>query len=113
VPFLDPAGMLKGEPLRGWSGRFFHSENMTFGHWDIAAGAAPLQQHQHEQEEVWHVVEGELMITIDGNEQRVGPGSVAIVPPNAPHSVRALSAARAIVADYPLRLQLPGRPNQS
>jgi quercetin dioxygenase-like cupin family protein len=53
------------------------------------------------------------MITIDGNEQRVGPGSVAIVPPNAPHSVRALSAARAIVADYPLRLQLPGRPNQS
>ncbi len=113
MPFLDPAGMLKGEPLRGWSGRFFHSENMTFGHWDIASEAAPLQQHQHEQEEVWHVVEGELMITIDGNERRVGPGSVAIVPPNTPHSARALGAARAIVADFPLRLQLPGRQNRT
>jgi hypothetical protein len=32
----------------------------------------------------------------------------AIVPPNTPHSVRALRASRAIIADYPLRPNLPG-----
>jgi quercetin dioxygenase-like cupin family protein len=31
------------------------------------------------------------------------PGVVAIVPPNTPHSVVALSDGRAIVIDYPLR----------
>jgi hypothetical protein len=53
--------MLGGSPLAGWSGRFFHSENMTFGHWEIAEGAADLHEHEHPQEEVWNVVEGEIL----------------------------------------------------
>jgi quercetin dioxygenase-like cupin family protein len=110
VPFIAPDEMLSGEPLPGWSGRFLHSENMTFSHYDIAAGAAPLHEHFHEQEEVWHVVAGELALTIDGVEQTLIAGCVAVVPPNTPHSVRPLTASRAIVADYPLRLQLPGNP---
>jgi mannose-6-phosphate isomerase-like protein (cupin superfamily) len=108
VPFVDPADMVQGAPLPGWSGRFFHSENMTFAHWDIAADAAPLHEHQHVQEEVWNVVAGELLITIDGVERQIGPGGVAVVPPNTPHAVRALTAARAVIADYPLRESLPG-----
>jgi hypothetical protein len=35
-------------------------------------------------------------------------GCVAIVPPQTPHSVRPLSACQAIIADYPLRPNLPG-----
>ena len=62
--------MLAGEPLPGWNGRFLHSATMTFAHYDIAAGAAPLHGHQHE--------------------------------------VRPLGACRAIVADDPLRMSLPG-----
>jgi quercetin dioxygenase-like cupin family protein len=31
----------------------------------------------------------------------VGPGAAAVIPPNAPHSVKALTNARAIVVDYP------------
>jgi hypothetical protein len=30
MPFIDASEMLHGAPLQGWSGRFFHSENMTF-----------------------------------------------------------------------------------
>ena len=101
--------MLSGEPLPGWRGRFFHAENMTFAHYDIAADAQPLHEHQHEQEEVWHIVEGEVALTIAGSETIVTAGSVAIVPPHTPHSVRPLGACRAIVADYPLRLNLPGQ----
>ena len=108
MPFVDPAEMLAGEPLPGWRGRFVHSENMTFAHYDIAADAAPLHEHHHEQEEVWHVVAGELVVSIAGVERTLGPGGVAIVPPNTPHSVRAVRASRAIVADYPLCPNLPG-----
>lgn len=99
--------MLTGAPLPGWSGRFFHSANMTFAYWDIAADAAPLHEHDHLQEEVWHVVEGELLLAIDGVEHRVA-GAAAVVPPNTPHSVTPLGAARAIIADFPLRESLPG-----
>jgi hypothetical protein len=51
MPFVDPVEMMKGSPLAGWTGRFFHSENMTFAHWDIAPDAAPLHEHHHPQEE--------------------------------------------------------------
>lgn len=112
MPFVDPADMLHGTPLPGWTGRFFHSEHMTFSHYDIAADAVPLHEHQHPQEEVWHIVDGELAITIDGVEQVLGPGSAATVPPDTNHSARPVRACRAIVTDYPLRLQLPGNPEK-
>ena len=108
MPFLRPSEMLSGEPLPGWSGRFLHSENMTFAHYDIAADAAPLHEHRHQQEEVWHIVEGEVALTIDGEEQVLGAGCVAVVPADTPHSVRPLGACRAVIADYPLRPDLPG-----
>jgi mannose-6-phosphate isomerase-like protein (cupin superfamily) len=108
MTFLRPADMIVGEPLPGWSGRFFHAANMTFAHYDIAEGAQPLHEHQHEQEEVWHIVLGEVSITVGGTEATLTAGSVAIVPPETPHSVRPLGPCRAIIADYPLRPNLPG-----
>src|ERR1700688_1712790 len=108
MPFVRPSEMLAGEPLTGWSGRFLHSANMTFAHYDIAADATPLHAHQHEQEEVWHIVECAVALSIAGEEQVLTAGCIAVVPPDTPHSVRPLSACRAIIADYPLRPNLPG-----
>jgi len=85
-----------------------HSANMTFAHWDIDTGAAALHEHQHEQEEVWHIVDGEVALTIAGEEQVLGAGCIAVIPPHTPHSVRPISVCRAIIADYPLRPNLPG-----
>ena len=99
--------MLAGEPLPGWSGRFLHSATMTFAHYDIAPGAAPLHEHQHEREEVWHIVDGEVALSIAGEEQVLTAGCVA-VPPETPHSVRPLGACRVVIADYPRRPNLPG-----
>jgi len=86
MPFVRPSDMLSGRPLPGWSGRFVHSANMTFAHWDIEAGAAALHEHQHEQEEVWHIVAGEVALTVAGEEQVLGAGCVAVIPPHTPHS---------------------------
>jgi mannose-6-phosphate isomerase-like protein (cupin superfamily) len=99
--------MLGGSPLPGWSGRFLHSSDMTFAHYDVAAGAAPLHEHQLEQEEVWHIVDGEVAHCIAGEEQVLSVGCVAVVPPETPHSVRSVGACRALIADYPLRPNLP------
>jgi mannose-6-phosphate isomerase-like protein (cupin superfamily) len=101
--------MVEVTPLPGWTGRFFHSQNMTFGHWEIAADAASLHEHDHPNEEVWNVVEGTVIVSIDGHECTLGPGDVAVVPPDTPHSVRAVSDCRVVVADFPRRHQLPGR----
>jgi len=81
---------------------------MTFVYYEIDADAVPIHKHQHPEEEVWNVVEGTLAITIDGVEHVAGPGCAAIVPPNTPHSTRALSASRAIVVDFPVRARVGG-----
>lgn len=102
MPFIDTRDIEPRERLPGWRGRIFSSGLMTFAHWDFDPGAT-IHPHHHEQEEVWHVLEGELEVTI-GDETRIaGPGMVAVAPPDTPHAVRALTAGKAIVADFPLR----------
>jgi mannose-6-phosphate isomerase-like protein (cupin superfamily) len=105
---IEPADMIRGKPLRGWSGSFFQSDNMTFGIWEITADAAPLHEHHHPQEEVWNVVAGEIALTVDGEERVARAGCAVVIPPNARHSARPLGPCRAIVVDWPVRDSLPG-----
>jgi quercetin dioxygenase-like cupin family protein len=102
MPFLHPDEMKAAEPLPGWRGRFWRSEAMSFGRYTIAAGAS-IHEHHHPNEEVWIVVEGTLEVTVDGVTRTAGPGGVALVPPDALHSVRALTDGLAIVANHPVR----------
>ena len=102
MAFIDTAELEVLNKRPGWRGRLFHSQHNTFIWWDFDQGAG-IHCHQHEQEEVWHVIEGELDVTVAETTRRCGPGSVAIVPPNTPHAVAVVKAGRAIVVDYPLR----------
>jgi len=102
VAFLDTSTMESKEPLPGWAGRFFNSENLTFGYYDTVAGAS-IHEHSQPNEEIWHIVDGELEVTIGRATRVAGPGCVAIVPANTTHSVRVLSPGRVIVVDYPRR----------
>ena len=102
VPFIDTEKLQVVERLPGWYGRYFHSQNMTFAHYDFKRGSS-IHEHFHPQEEVYEVVEGELELTIDGVKQIARPGTVGIVPSNVRHSVKALTDGRAIIVDYPIR----------
>jgi quercetin dioxygenase-like cupin family protein len=102
MPFVDTAKLDLFEKGVGWRGRQFHSPSMTFVHWEFDQGAS-VHEHFHPQEEIWEVLTGELEVTIDGATQIAGAGVVAIVPPNAVHSVKVLRPGKAIVVDYPLR----------
>jgi quercetin dioxygenase-like cupin family protein len=107
VPFIDSKHLDVKEPLPGWEGRFFHSENLTLVYYKVSEGAS-VHEHSHPNDEVWNVIEGELEVTIDGEAYVAGPGCAAVIPPNVPHSVRALTDARAIVVDHPRRDSVGG-----
>ena len=102
MPWVDISSLKVKERLPGWRGRYFHSPNMTFAHYDFVQGAA-IHEHSHPEEEVYEVIEGELEITIDGVTQIARPGMVAIVPSGVRHSIRALTGGRAIIIDHPAR----------
>jgi quercetin dioxygenase-like cupin family protein len=102
MPFLDTKSLPVIERLPGWYGRYFHSQNMTFAHYDFTRGSS-IHEHFHPEEEVYEVIEGELEVMVDGVVQIARAGLVAIVPANVRHSVKALTDGKVIIVDYPAR----------
>ena len=102
MPFIDVRSQQTGEPLPGWHDRYFASQSMSFAYYDVDAGAS-IHAHSHDEEEVWHIVDGTLEITIDGETVVAGAGTAAVVPPNSLHAVKARTNARVIIANHPLR----------
>jgi quercetin dioxygenase-like cupin family protein len=47
--------------------------------------ATPLHIHPNE-DEMFYVLEGEILVHIDGTEYRVGPGGLAMAPRGVPHA---------------------------
>src|ERR1700722_4713048 len=84
----------------GFRARFIDSANMTFALWDIDAGAS-LPEHTHEQ--VVHLLEGELSLTVAGINKVMKTGSVAVIPSNARHFGKAVTVCRVLEVFYPLR----------
>ncbi len=107
MAFIDTNRLKVIERLPGWKGRYFDSDNMTFGHYAFEAGSS-IHEHSHPNEEVWHIIEGQVEVTIGRDSHVAGPGFVAIVPPNTLHSVKAISDGKAIVVDYPSRADMAG-----
>lgn len=105
MPFIDPRDMPTAEPLPGWKGRFWRSDSMSFAHYEVPAGSS-IHEHHHPNEEVWVVIEGRFEVCVGGETQVAGPGAVAVVPSDVPHSVRVLEDGRAVVANHPVRTDL-------
>jgi len=105
VAFVEIANLPEIERLPGWRGRFFHSEHMTVAHYEFARGSS-IHEHFHPQEEIYHVLDGELELTVDGAVHIARPGVAVIVPSNARHSARALCDGRVLIVDSPRRLEV-------
>lgn len=107
MPLVDVPSLSVLEPRAGWRGQFFHSEHMTFAYYAIEAGS-DVHVHQHDEEEVWHVLEGELELSLSGDAHSVRAGQAVVVPAGVRHGVRAVVASRVIVVDYPVRTSVGG-----
>ena len=102
MPFIALEELEVREPVEGYRAKFVHSDGMTLAHWVVEAGAE-LPEHSHPHEQVVNVVDGEFELTIDGVTQAMHPGWVAVIPPNAIHSGKAITECRLIDAFHPTR----------
>src|SRR5918997_1415514 len=68
------------------SAGFTDSSALTLGVGRLPPGAV-LRPHRHEQPEVYFVLEGSGVVTVDGSPERVAAGAGVFVPSNALHSV--------------------------
>lgn len=90
MPFVD---FKTKTPIKIWdgiTGPIAYSENILFGYLNIDEGAV-LPVHQHPHEQYSHLIEGEFIFNIDGDEMHMKPGMSAFIPGDTPHSGRALT----------------------
>ena len=100
--FMDWSKQEPREVIPGFVGRFLHSDKMTFALWEIAAGAR-LPEHAHIHEQVVHLYEGELEMTVDGQTRRLSSGDVFAIPANIRHSGHAITDCRVMDVFCPVR----------
>ena len=64
------------------------SNALSAGLLDVESGGAGLPPHRHAQAEVYHVVAGEGVVTVDGVTHPVRAGATVFIPGDAEHAVR-------------------------
>ena len=90
------------EIMPGYHGKLVHSETMSWVFWDVKEGAeVPIHHHTHEQ--IMHVVSGRFQFTLNGATKIYEPGSVVIIPSNAPHGGKALTSCKLMDVFSPVR----------
>lgn len=102
MTILELAEIEKRALIPGTEVRFVHSEHMTLAYWNFDADV-PLPHHAHPHEQVTNVIEGVFDLTVEGETMRLRAGSVVVIPPNASHSGRSITACRIIDVFHPVR----------
>ena len=83
-----------------------HTDNLMMVVIDFCDGphSEPDPPHHHPHEQISYIVEGEIMVFIDGTPSQLGPGDMFTIPPNIPHAIRLLTdSARLVDTFTPLR----------
>ncbi len=102
MPFVRLGDLPQRTIVPGTSAKFVHAANMTIAYWTFEPGAV-LPAHAHPHEQVTNVLEGDFEMTVAGEVRRIKPGDVAVIPPNAVHSGKALVRCRLIDVFHPVR----------
>jgi len=102
MPYLKLKDIESKEIVKGYRARFVHSGNMTTAYWEVEAGAE-LPMHSHPHEQVSTIVEGSFEFNLDGDIKIIGEGDVVVIPPDVPHSGKAVTFCKIIDTFYPER----------
>ena len=54
----------------------------------------PFVPHKHERSEIWYIIEGDAIVSIDGQDQIVDAGDLVLLGPWVEHGLRSESRAR-------------------
>jgi quercetin dioxygenase-like cupin family protein len=63
------------------------TDSLTAGVAEVESGGW-LGLHRHKPAEIYYVLEGNGVVTLDGQEHAVGPGSAVFIPGDAEHGIR-------------------------
>ena len=85
----------------GIMARVVTTSTLTITYVRLAAGSK-LSEHSHHHEQVVNVIEGELELTVEGSPYRLTRGKVMVLPPNVPHSGRAVSECYVVDVFHPV-----------
>jgi quercetin dioxygenase-like cupin family protein len=86
----------------GILGKYVHGTSITFGYVRIKAGSI-LKEHQHINEQITYIVEGELELKLGSQTFILPTGSTLIIPSNTPHSAIATVDCTVIDVFSPVR----------
>jgi quercetin dioxygenase-like cupin family protein len=83
-------------------GHYAHAASMTIGEVLLDANTVvPMHNHPHEQ--LTYVIDGQFEFTVGTETQVLEPGMVVLIPGNATHGGRTLTACRVIDVFSPVR----------
>lgn len=102
MPFINFNSNKKVKIWEGITAAFHHSEQATFAHISLQKDSE-VAVHNHIHEQWTHVIEGELLFDINGEQQLLTSGMAAFMPSNVPHSAKAITACKVIDCFLPVR----------
>lgn len=102
MPLIQIDHLPVREIFPGLRARLIHTNQVSHSWVEIDAGAT-FPEHHHPHEQIVSMLAGELELTVDGVRHRLAPGQVFVIPPDARHSGRALTACRVLDAFAPVR----------
>ena len=102
MPLIEVDRLPVREIFPGLRARLIHSDRVSHSWVTIDAGAA-FPEHHHPHEQIVSMIEGELELVVEGVAHRLTPGQVFVIPPDARHSGRALTACPLHDAYAPVR----------
>lgn len=86
----------------GITGYYCHGKEMTFGYVELKAGSV-VPMHNHVQEQITYIIEGELDMVIGGESCLLTNGMYHVIGSNVPHSAVAKTDCKVIDAFCPVR----------
>ncbi len=90
------------EMIKGFKGRFFHTNSSTIAFWEIDKGAI-LPKHSHIHEQTTQIIEGILEMTINEKTMVLKPGMIVSIPSNIKHSGKAITRCKLTDTFCPVR----------
>ena len=94
---IEPEVMMEGVKRR-----VIHTERSTVCRFELATGAV-VPRHQHDNEQVTHVISGTLKFEFEGGGLEASAGDVVEIPSNAWHQVTVLEDSIAMDVFTPRR----------
>ncbi len=90
------------EAIKGAFLSSIQTENLTVAYTDMQA-SVEIPLHQHLEEAVDIILEGELEMQIGETTSLLSCGMISIVPSNIPHKAKAITDCKVVTIFYPRR----------